>query len=113
MSPDDGSRASTERWSMIQHYEAIAAASRRMLESARAGDWDAVGREEDHCRRLISTLKRNSPELPAGGSARRERLALLRAMLADDAEIRDLSEPWLRRLEALLAGRPADARPHA
>jgi hypothetical protein len=26
-------------------------------------------------------------------------------MLADDAEIRDLSEPWLKQLEALLSGR--------
>lgn len=113
MSPDDGSRASTERWSMIQHYEAIAAASRRMLEAARAGNWEAVGQEEDHCRRLISTLKRSQPELPATGPARRERLALLRAMLADDAEVRDLSEPWLRQLEALLAGRSTGTRPHA
>ena len=113
MSPDDGSRVITERWSMIQHYEAIAAASRRMLEAARAGDWDTVWHEEDHCRRLISTLKRSHTEVPATGHARRERLALLRTMLADDAEIRDLSEPWLRRLEALLAGRPAGTRPHA
>ncbi len=29
-------------------------------------------------------------------------------MLADDAEIRELSEPWLKQLEALLAGRRAD-----
>lgn len=113
MSPDDGSRAITERWSMIQHYEAIAAASRRMLEAARAGDWDAVGQEEDHCRRLISTLKRSQPGLPVTGQARRERLVLLRTMLADDAEIRDLSEPWLRQLEALLAGRPTETRPQA
>ena len=113
MSPDDGTPATTEQWSMIQHYEAIAATSRRMLEAARAGDWDSVGQEEDHCRRLISALKRRHPEFPSTGHAGRERLALLRAMLADDAEIRDLSEPWLRQLEALLAGRPSGTRPTA
>ena len=36
---------------MIEHYEAIAVASRRMLDAARVEDWDAVGREEDRCRR--------------------------------------------------------------
>jgi flagellar protein FliT len=98
---------------MIQHYEAIAASSRRMLDAARAGDWGAVGQEEDRCRVLISTLKRSHPEAAVAGAARRQRLALLRAMLADDAEIRDLSEPWLKQLEALLAGRSAASRPNA
>jgi hypothetical protein len=34
-------------------------------------------------------------------------------MLADDAEIRELSEPWLKQLEALLAGRSTGTRPNA
>lgn len=113
MPPDDGSRATTQRGSMIQHYEAIAASSRRMLDAARAGDWDAVGQEEDRCRALISTLKRAHPEAAVASAARRQRLALMRAMLADDAEIRELSEPWLKQLEALLAGRSAAPRPNA
>lgn len=110
MSPDDGSHAITERWPMIEHYEAIAVASRRMLDAARAGDWDAVGQEEDRCRALISTLKRSNPEALVARAERRQRLVLLRAMLADDAEIRELSEPWLKQLEALLAGRSAGTR---
>jgi flagellar protein FliT len=104
MPPDDGHAANTERWSMIQHYEAIAAASRRMLEAARADDWDEVGREESHCRELISRLRSVHPDEHLV-AIRRQRLLLLRAILADDAEIRELSEPWLKQLEALLAGR--------
>ena len=113
MPPDDGSRVTTERGSMIQHYEAIAASSRRMLDAARAGDWDAVGQEEDRCRALISTLKRSHPEAAVASAARRQRLALLRAMLADDAEIRELSEPWLKQLEALRPASSAATRPNA
>ena len=102
--PDDGLSANNERWSTIEHYEAIAAASRRMLDAARRDDWDEVCHEEHRCRSLITGLKQAaSPDgAPIG---RRQRLALLRAMLADDAEIRELSEPWLKQLEALLAGR--------
>lgn len=105
MPPKDGQLSTSERWSIIEHYEAIAGASRRMLKAARAGQWDEVSLEEDSCRALIAALKRAR----ATGStpARREqRLALLRSMLADDAEIRELSEPWLQQLEALLARRP-------
>ena len=37
-----------------------------------------------------------------------QKLALMRAMLADDAEVRDLAEPWLARLQTLLGGRGSD-----
>lgn len=103
MPPDDGLSVITDRGSLIEHYKAIAASSRRMLDAARRDDWDQVGREEDRCRLLISGLKQAATDDPPIG--RRQRLALLRAMLADDAEIRDLSEPWLKQLEALLSGR--------
>jgi len=105
MPPKDGQLSTSERWSMIEHYEAIAGASRRMLKAARAGQWDQVAVEEDNCRALITRLKRAH----ATGSRpvrREQRLALLRSVLADDAEIRELSEPWLQQLEALLARRP-------
>ena len=94
---------------MIQHYESIAAASRRMLDAAREGDWDEVSLLEDRCRTLISRLKRAHvcSDQPMG---QRQRLALMCAMLADDAEIRELSEPWLKQLQALLAGRHAEHR---
>ena len=106
MSPQDRSDASTERCAAIGHYEAIAASSRRMLDAARREDWDEVAREEEACRALILALKRAhaAGTTPIG---RRQKLALMRAMLADDAEVRDLAEPWLARLQTLLGGRGA------
>ena len=83
MPPEEGHDANAERCAAIGHYEAIAASSRRMLDAARREDWDEVAREEESC------------------------LALMRAMLADDAEVRDLAEPWLARLQTLLGGRGA------
>ena len=108
---EDAHDADAERWSAIGHYEAIAASSRRMLDAARREDWDAVAREENACRALILALKRAhaAGETPIG---RRPRLALMRAMLADDAEIRELSEPWLARLQTLLGGRGAGPITH-
>lgn len=105
MPPKDRQPSTSERWSIIEHYEAIAGASRRMLKAARAGRWNDVALEEDNCRALIAALKRAR----AAGSTperRDQRLALLRSMLADDAAIREVSEPWLLQLEALLGRRP-------
>ena len=111
MSPQDGPDANTERWAAIGHYEAIAASSRRMLDAARREDWDEVAREEDACRALILALKRAhaAGTTPIG---RRQKLALMRAMLADDAEVRELAEPWLARLQTLLGGRGAGPVTH-
>jgi flagellar protein FliT len=100
----------TEQRPVIEHYEAIAAASRRMLDAARAADWDEVGREEERCRVLIGRLKRAQPDGGVDSGVRRVRFALLRAILADDAEIRELSEPWLKQLEVLLGGCSAGQR---
>ena len=100
----------TEQCPVIEHYEAIAATSRRMLYAARAGDWDEVGREEERCHALIGMLKRAESDGSIASGVRRVRFALLRAILADDAEIRDLSEPWLKQLEALLGSRSPGQR---
>jgi flagellar protein FliT len=111
MPPDDGFFAGHERWSLLEHYEAIAAASRRMLEAARTDDWSSVEREEERCSALIDALARAR----AAGlrpADRRARVAVLRRILADDAEIRDIAEPWLKELDALLAPHRA-AGPHA
>jgi flagellar protein FliT len=102
MPPDDGFFAGHERGSLLEHYEAIAAASRRMLEAARVDDWTAVEREEDLCRRLIGGLAR-ARAAGVRPAERRARVALLRRILADDAQIRDIAEPWLKELDALLA----------
>jgi flagellar protein FliT len=87
---------------LIAHYKAIADASQVMLIAARADDWDEVGRQEERCRELIARLGTavDSRALPPPDNGRR--IALLRSILADDAEIRDRSEPWLKEVERLL-----------
>jgi hypothetical protein len=54
---------------------------------------------------MLKRASRTAASHPAYAAVR-----LLGAILADDAEIRDLSEPWLKQLEALLGGRAAGRR---
>jgi flagellar protein FliT len=115
--PDDGrlSRqparpaAAPRRPGLIQHYEAIAAASRAMRAAARADDWDEVTRLDALCRDLIGLLKAEARHSRLSVHEQRRRIEILRGILADDAEIRVRTEPWLRQLERLLppaAGTP-------
>jgi flagellar protein FliT len=104
MPPDDGRTGSAlARSHLIGHYEAIARASQRMLDAARGDDWDEVARQEDRCRTLIAALKAASLEFPLRPADNRRRMDLLRRILADDAEIRGRSDPWLKQLERLIS----------
>jgi flagellar protein FliT len=96
---------------LIHHYEAIASASREMLEAARAEDWASVARIEERCRELIATLKQVSAQGVLSASENRRRMILLRAILQDDAQIRVRAEPWLRDLEQFLVAARRQAPP--
>lgn len=97
--PDDGAAHGVR---LIDRYEQIAEASHQMLAAARHGDWEAVARLEDVCRALISELKLQAVQARLTDREQRRRIALLRSILADDAEVRQRSEPWLQQLEQLL-----------
>jgi flagellar protein FliT len=106
--PDDGrfgSNAAPGAPALIQCYEAIADASRLMLGAAHADDWDEVLRLEDRCRALIEQLKQAAHKQRLGSVEQRRRIELLRAILANDAEVRRRSEPWLQQLERLIEPR--------
>ncbi len=107
MPPDDARGSGTARSQLLEHYEAIARASQLMLDAARQADWDEVGRVEGRCRRLISALNAASANSPLRPLDNRRRMELLQRILADDAEIRDRTDPWLKQLERLISSPPA------
>lgn len=97
--PDDPRTHTSLR--LIERYELIAQASHEMLAAARHEDWESVTRLEDACRALIEALRRERIAVPMSTAEQKRRIALLRAILADDAEIRERAEPWLQQLEHL------------
>ncbi len=91
-----------EEDNVLHYYESIAGQSQRMLSAARAGDWDDLCAAEEECARLIAHLKQLGDTPPLNTGERERRMQILKQMLAEDAEIRDLTEPWLKQLEQLL-----------
>jgi flagellar protein FliT len=82
-------------------FEALSALTERMLQSARAGDWDRLVELEQECRRLAETLQA-APQVPLTPQEQQRKAALIRKVLADDAEIRSLAVDWMAELERLL-----------
>ena len=91
---------------LLNYYEAIEKASQDMLEAARAGNWDHVVKLEGACALLISQLKHAASTQSLGAEEAQLKSRLMQRILINDAEIRQLAEPWLEDLDDILAGRP-------
>ncbi len=91
---------------LLNYYEAIEQASQDMLAAARAGNWDHVVKLEGACALLISQLKHAATEQALGSEEAQLKSRIMQRILVNDAEIRQLAEPWLEDLDDLLAGRP-------
>ena len=90
---------------LLHYYQAIEKASQDMLEAARQGNWDHVLKLEGACALLISQLKHSAAEKPLGDDEAQFKSRIMQRILINDAEIRQLAEPWLDDLDDLLAGR--------
>lgn len=90
---------------LLGFYEALERASGEMLAAARAGDWARVARLEGAAGELIVRLRARLQDEPLDAEAARVRLRILRRIVLNDAELRCLSQPWLRDLHELLLGR--------
>jgi flagellar protein FliT len=86
----------------LSYYEAVAAASAAMLRAARDSDWDALLEHEGACARQVEALRRADAQSRLSDRELERKAVIIRQVLADDAEIRRLTQPWLRKLEELL-----------
>ena len=91
---------------LLNYYEAIEQASLDMLNAARSGQWDEVVRLESSCALLISVLKRSASSETLDTNQARVKSKIMQRILVNDAEVRQLAEPWLEDLDNVLAGRP-------
>ena len=85
---------------LLACYESLHASAQRMLAAATVEDWSALQAEERNCDRLFARAAHmGDPMEILDPEGRRKRMVLLSGMLATDARIRNLTEPWLLDLE--------------
>jgi len=89
---------------LLAAYAELARLSAAMLDAARRGDWDEVASHEAECARRTEHLRQlASPGTESLAEAEREHcIALIQQVLADDAAIRDLAQPWMKELEQII-----------
>ena len=89
---------------LLNYYEAIEKASQDMLEAARQGNWDHVLKLEGACALLISQLKHSANGQVLGADEAKFKSRIMQRILGNDAQVRQLAEPWIDHIDELLTG---------
>ena len=92
----------TETEQLLETYNRLSDTTAHMLGAAQAGDWERLADLEKDCSSLVSRLSGLENDDPLPEPVRARKAAMIRKVLADDAAIRDITEPWLARLGTLL-----------
>ncbi|MGP1675533.1 MAG: flagellar protein FliT [Burkholderiales bacterium] len=87
---------------ILDIYGSISTKTGEMVDAARKSDWNRLIALEHDCRTLIEALKGTDAGVDTGARFVQRKIALIRKSLADDAEIRKFTEPWMSQLETYL-----------
>lgn len=91
-----------EHQDTIVIYETVAELTKKMLLAAQQQDWDALAELEANCAQQVATLKLTENALPLPSDMRARKLAIIKSILANDREIRNIVSPWMVRLNSLM-----------
>lgn len=89
----------------LSSYQSVERACADMLAAARRDDWEAVSRLRAACEALIDSLRDACPEPAPQALDRKEKFRILRRIVVLDGQLRQLAQPWVRNLDAMLSAR--------
>jgi flagellar protein FliT len=93
---------------LLERFDDIANLSALMLAAAREDNWPEVARLKDHVGIVIDEVRVLSITVALSAEERRVKLAFMQQILANDGQLQELSQPWLRHVARWLhAGGPA------
>jgi flagellar protein FliT len=85
---------------VLSMYENIAGLTNQMAAAARMGDLSRLGQLEQQC---AAEARATSTGVPAlSGAARMRKIDLLKQILANDREVRDLTDPWMNQIPGMV-----------
>jgi len=90
-------------------YEAMVGITDQMLAAATASDWDRLVQLEHQCAACVRQLK-DSGDTPLAGQERVRKVNAIRKMLDADRQIRDLTQPWMVKLQAMISNKTVERR---
>ena len=87
---------------MLTTYTRLSDLTDTMLNAAQQGEWDHLAELEQNCRGHVGHLMQ-ATQIPLNENEQRTKIAIIRAILQNDAKIRALAEPRLHELQQRLS----------
>lgn len=88
--------------SALAAYESMGTIAAQMAAAAAACDWDRLVALERDCAGLARHLEAQADTAPLTADERARKATLIRQILADDAEVRRHTEPWMEQVKGFL-----------
>lgn len=88
---------------VISLYESVAQITKQMLAAARQGNWDQLATLESDCAGHVHLLQAGEAPIKLTSELRHRKVVVIKQILADDREIREITEPWMARLSNLIS----------
>lgn len=95
---------------VISLYETVAGITNQMVTAAREGDWEKLAALEALCAGHVANLKQEEAPVPLPTVVREQKVRIIQKILADDREIRNITEPWMRHLSAVINSTGAERK---
>lgn len=88
---------------ILKLYESVADITDQMLVAARGGDWEQLAVLETRCARQVEVIKqREQSHDTLSLAARQSKVKIIRKILDDDRQIRNITQPWMAELSVLM-----------
>jgi flagellar protein FliT len=87
---------------ILSTYEAVSELTGHMLAAAQVRDWENLALLESHCANHVQRLKDSEGAITLSGEPRARKIAIIHEIMAHDREIRNLTEPWMAQLAAMM-----------
>jgi flagellar protein FliT len=87
---------------ILTTYESLSELTGSMLNAARQGDWDDLAVLEQRCQAYVGSLMQTE-RVRLNENEQRTKIAIIRTILQNDAQIRALAEPRLHELQQSLS----------
>lgn len=86
---------------LLEDYQRLSGITGQMRDAATSGEWDRLIALEKECKRKVEEIKPREM-VPVNPDEREQKIALLKKILADDADIRNRTEGWMEQLQFLM-----------
>ena len=95
--------------SVIQNYQQLSDLTSQMRAAAVQGEWDQLVELEQQCSHHVEAMKQQDLA-PIDESIRLQKVALIHKILADDAAIREQTEPWMAQMQRIMQSSRSEQR---